>query len=97
MTIPVFTAGTVLTAAELNAALTASANLLAQQPNTWPFPQTFAGTINQSPGGGASNQGPFLQAADAVQDYIVSGINPGVPSPASLTVSAVGSSSAALL
>jgi len=86
MTIPVFTAGTVLTAAELNTALSASANLLAQQPNTWPFPQTFDGTINQSPGAGESNQGPFLQAADAVQDCIVSGINPTVPSPASLTM-----------
>ena len=54
--------------------------------NAFTAPQTFDSTINQSPGAGASNQGPFLQAADAVQDYIVSGINPGVPSPASLTM-----------
>jgi len=86
MTIPTFNPGQVLTASGLNTALTASANLLTQQPDTWQFPQTFDGTINQSPGTGESNQGPFLQASDIVLDYIVSGINPVVPSPASLTM-----------
>ncbi|MHB1023679.1 MAG: hypothetical protein ACYC0Z_14905 [Acidobacteriaceae bacterium] len=86
MTIPVFTAGTVLTAAELNAALDDAAALPMTQPNTWADAQTFDGTINQSPGAGANNQGPFLQASDMVSDYIVSGINPTVPSPASLTM-----------
>ena len=54
--------------------------------NNFSVPQTFNGTINQSPGAGVSNQSPFLQASDMVSDYIVSGINPGVPSPASLTM-----------
>jgi len=42
MTIPVFTAGTVLTAAELNAALTDAAALPMTQPNTWADAQTFS-------------------------------------------------------
>lgn len=86
MTIPVFTAGTVLTAAELNAALTDAAALPMEQPNTWADAQTFDGTINQTPGAGTNNQSPFLQASDMVSDYIVSGINPVVPSPASLVM-----------
>ena len=85
MTIPVFTAGTVLTAAELNAALADAGALPMTQPNTWADAQTFGSTINQSPGAGVSNQGPFLQAEDIAPDYIVSGLNPTVPSPASLT------------
>ena len=86
MTIPVFTSGTILTAAELNTALTDAAALPMTQPNTWADAQTFDAPIIQTPGQGANNQGPFLQASDMVSDYIVSGINPTVPSPASLTM-----------
>jgi len=88
MTIPVFTAGTVLTAAELNTALSASANLLAQQPNTWPFPQTFDGTIIQTPGQGANNSSPFAQYGDLFSDAIVTTPTPAFPTSTTLSSTA---------
>lgn len=53
--------------------------------NTWTAEQTFDAAIAQTPGQGANNQTPFLQAADLVSDYVVSGLLTPVPSTASLT------------
>ena len=53
--------------------------------NTWTAEQTFDATIAQTPGQGANNETPFLQAADLVSDYVVSGLLTPVPSTASLT------------
>ncbi len=53
--------------------------------NTWTAEQTFDATIAQTPGQGANNETPFLQASDLVSDYVVSGLLTPVPSSASLT------------
>ena len=74
MTIPVFTAGTELTAAELNTALTDAAALPMTQANTWSEPQTFDAPIIQTPGQGANNETPFLQFADIFADQIATGL-----------------------
>ena len=85
MTIPVFTAGTVLTAAELNAALTDAGALPMTQANTWSEPQTFNAPIIQTPGQGANNSSSFAQYGDLFSDALLSGGVLAVPSPASLS------------
>ncbi len=53
--------------------------------NTWTAEQTFDAPVAQTPGQGANNETPFLQASDLVSDYVVSGLLTPVPSSASLT------------
>jgi len=85
MTIPVFTAGTVLTAAELNTALTDAGALPMTQPNTWADAQTFDGTIIQTPSAGAANSTPMLNASDIHDDFMATPIVLRPPTSATTT------------
>jgi len=88
MTIPIFTAGTELTAAELNAALTDAAALPMTQANTWSEPQTFDAPIIQTPGAGANNSSPFAQYGDMWTDAIVTTPTPAFPTSTTLSSTA---------
>ena len=53
--------------------------------NNFSVPQTFGAGILQTGAAGAGNQSPLLNVGDAFSDFIASGVQWGVPSPASLT------------
>jgi hypothetical protein len=86
MTIQNFVSGEVLTAADLNNALAEAAALPMTQPNDWADAQTFNGTINQAPGAGANNEGPFLQMESNDADFVATPIILRVPTTASSTL-----------
>jgi hypothetical protein len=88
MTIPLFAAGSLLTANELNDALGAAGALPMTQPNTWAGAQTFNRTINQSPGAGANNETPFAQYGDLFHDAMLAFTAPATSSTLSSTLPA---------
>lgn len=53
--------------------------------NNFSVPQTFGAAINQTASAGANNQSALLNTADVFSDFIASGVQWSVPSPASLT------------
>ena len=89
MAIPTFTAGQILTADALNNALSDTAfeavGTVTTSENTFSEPQTFGAAINQPASAGTNNQTPLLNASDVFSDFIASGIQWTLPSPASLT------------
>ena len=77
--------GQQLTAADLNADFAECAAV--SSANTFGADQTFDDAINQTASAGANNETPLLNASDVFSDFIASGMQWTLPSPASLTSS----------
>jgi hypothetical protein len=80
-----YVAGEQLTAADLNADFAECASV--GSVNTFGADQTFDGAINQTASAGTNNETPLLNASDVFSDFIASGMQWALPSPASLTSS----------
>jgi len=80
-----FVPGQVLNADEMNSIQADSASVT--QPNSFAAAQTFQNVLNQSFSAGSNNQTPLLNASDVFLDFVASGVQWTLPSPASLTSS----------